>query len=117
MIFYVINKSYKNPIKRGETLKWKPEYEWSYHATICQRFPYGAPTPPPEIPIEGGCPDYWYPYKNRCFRFYAIGGDELENRVNWENANNKCKQEGGTLAILPEESYDLFVFSMMSGKI
>jgi len=39
---------------------------------ICERWPKGQPTPPPEPIKQGGCPDGWYPYFNRCYKYEAF---------------------------------------------
>lgn len=98
-------------------MKFQSAASYDFHPFICQRYPQGSPTSAPEPPIDGGCPDYWYPYKNRCYRFFATRFDEIEKRLSWEEAENKCKEESifATLAVLPNLEYDLFVFSHMSG--
>ena len=43
-----------------------------------------TPTAPPEVIVEGGCPDEWFPYKNRCFRFFS-------EKNSWGSADNFCQ--------------------------
>ncbi|CBY39582.1 unnamed protein product, partial [Oikopleura dioica] len=83
---------------------------------ICQRWPQGAPTPPPEPERNGGCPKDWYDYKNRCFKFSGKRG-AVEEHLSFDMAGFKCREQEGApegqyseLASIPDATYDNFVF-------
>jgi hypothetical protein len=46
----------------------------------------------PEILIDGGCPDNWYPYQNRCFKKFK------NEKLSWEDAKQACEIEDSYLA-------------------
>ena len=70
---------------------------------ICQKWPAGNPTPPPEIIVQGGCPAQWYPYKSRCFQF-SSGMNGNADLKPWENATDACAiTEGASLATVPDQ--------------
>ena len=96
--------------------KWNSANYWDSRKYICQRWPAGAPTAPPEADLTGGCPENWHPYKNRCFQFNGLDNTALEDRRTWEEAKNYCdaQQPGmSTLAVVPAQNYNEFIFSHM----
>ena len=58
---------------------------------------------------SGGCPPYYYPYKDRCFVFHSTP-------KMWTNAADKCSEQNEKLATIPDLGYDMFLFSKMFGK-
>ena len=56
-----------------------------------------------------GCPLEYYPYKDRCFKFYPT-------QKMWIQASEECSNEDGKLASIPDLGYDMFLFSKMFGK-
>ena len=84
-----------------DTGRWISAISEEAHPFICQRWPAGTPTPPPEPIKQGGCPTGWYPYKNRCFQYNAFDSIEVSERKLWNDANAFCNASGGALATVP----------------
>ena len=84
---------------------------------ICQRWPKGQPTPPPEEVKQGGCPTGWYPYSNRCFQYNGFLDVEASLWKNWDDASAACMlTSGSTLAVIPSYEYNAFIFAHMYGS-
>ena len=83
---------------------------------VCQFWPEGTPTPPPEDTHTGGCPMNWFPYKNRCFNFVGFGYENMENPAkNWDDAEAWCEQtEGASLATVYDMYYDAYIYAHMA---
>ena len=100
---------------KGNDGRWFSSNSYEDRSYVCQRWPQGAPTPPPEEVVQGGCPMGWYPYKNRCFMFSATTAtSQGVDMKNWDEANAECmRTEGASLATVPDHLYNSFVYGHM----
>lgn len=57
-----------------------------------------------------GCEAGWKGYRNSCYR---IPKNANQNRKSWSDAQNICKEEGGWLAIVPDQATAEFLYSII----
>ncbi|KAM6451461.1 macrophage mannose receptor 1-like isoform 1-T1 [Liasis olivaceus] len=64
-----------------------------------------APTPPS---TQGGCPESWFLFENKCYKFFGIKEEEQKN---WKAARSDCQKDefGGNLATIPNERVQAFL--------
>ena len=100
----------------GTVGAWVTADSYDERYFVCQFWPEGTPTPPPEDTHTGGCPMDWFPYKNRCFHFVGFGYENMENpQMTWDDAEAYCEQtEGATLATIYDQYYDSFIYAHMA---
>ena len=74
---------------------------------VCQWNKDGKPIEPEVIedyPPGGGCPDQWFRYRNRCFSY--VGLTDIDQRLNFTDAEADCVKQGGHLASVYDEFYN-----------
>ena len=100
----------------GTVGAWVTADSYDQRYFVCQFWPEGKPTPPPEDTHTGGCPMDWFPFKNRCFHFVGFGYENMENpQMTWDDAEAYCEQtEGSTLATIYDQNYDNFIYAHMA---
>ena len=100
----------------GTVGAWVTANAYDQRYFVCQFWPEGKPTPPPEDTHTGGCPMDWFPFKNRCFHFVGFGYENMENpQMTWDDAEAYCEQtEGSTLATIYDMNYDNFIYAHMA---
>ncbi|XP_075128115.1 macrophage mannose receptor 1-like [Leptodactylus fuscus] len=83
-----------------------------YNAFICERTNSTInATFAPTLPApEGGCPEDWMPFGQKCYGIFGTGEDE---GVHWDNARRACQSLGGNLATINDDLLQTFVMSQL----
>ncbi|CAL8384873.1 unnamed protein product [Gadus morhua 'NCC'] len=78
---------------------------------VCKKRPGDGPTPAPPTPAwEGHCPSGWMRFKDKCFLFK---GQKEDFQANWTFARSWCQGQGGSLAVIDNQSENDFVSSYL----
>ncbi|XP_026154124.1 macrophage mannose receptor 1 isoform X2 [Mastacembelus armatus] len=78
---------------------------------VCKKFPGDVHTPPPPTqPWTGNCPAGWMRFKDKCFMFK---GKHHDNKTNWLDARNWCRDQGADLAVIDNQYENDFVSSYL----
>ena len=63
--------------------------------------------PPAEVILErGSCPEYWYSFKGRCFRYVA-------SHLSWSDAEQNCLGQDANLASIHYDGVHNFVEALI----
>ncbi|KAM3929232.1 macrophage mannose receptor 1-like [Leptodactylus fuscus] len=89
---------------------------WNYvncgfnNAFICERTNSTIDTTfAPTLPApEGGCPENWMPFGQKCYGIFGTGDDE---GVHWDNARRACQSSGGNLVTINDDLLQSFLMS------
>ncbi|KAM3929231.1 macrophage mannose receptor 1-like [Leptodactylus fuscus] len=79
-------------------------------AFICERTDSSInATFAPTLPApEGGCPEDWVPFGQKCYGIFGTGEDE---GVHWDNARRACQSLGGYLVTINDDLVQSFLVS------
>ncbi|KAM3929236.1 macrophage mannose receptor 1-like [Leptodactylus fuscus] len=89
---------------------WRNRHCGFPHSFICERTNSTInATFAPTLPApEGGCPEDWMPFGQKCYGIFGTGEDE---GVHWDNAKRACQSSGGSLVIINDDLVQSFVMS------
>ncbi|KGL73953.1 Macrophage mannose receptor 1, partial [Tinamus guttatus] len=79
---------------------------------ICERL--NATVRPPVVPTspppEGGCPENWVQFNNKCFRLFGLNENDT---LTWHAARNNCINFKGNLATISKKETQAFLMSLL----
>ncbi|KAM3929237.1 macrophage mannose receptor 1-like [Leptodactylus fuscus] len=89
---------------------WRDVHCGFPHAFICERSNSTInATFAPTLPApEGGCPEDWVPFGQKCYGIFGTGEDE---GVPWDNASHICQSLGGDLVTINDDLVQSFLMS------
>uniref|UniRef100_A0A8B9NY81 MRC1 protein n=1 Tax=Apteryx owenii TaxID=8824 RepID=A0A8B9NY81_APTOW len=96
----------------AQTGTWNDLSCSSVESFICERLnntvrPTIVPTSPPP---EGGCPEDWVLFNNKCFRMFGLNENDT---LTWHAARNNCRHFRGNLATISKKETQAFLMSLL----
>ncbi|NWX97025.1 MRC1 protein, partial [Nothoprocta ornata] len=96
----------------SQTGTWNDLNCGSVERFICER--HNATVRPPVVPTspppQGGCPENWVLFNNKCFRIFGL--DENDT-LTWHAARNNCLHFQGNLATISKKETQAFLMSLL----